>query len=1223
MALPPSLHLCRLPSDVCHHSRLALPSTPARLARTLLSSFPSPPAPSKLRLLLSRRHRLCAFVSACSSLTNRLVQLVGTGTAVAAAATGLVFGQSSEPNPPAATARGASHTRTISTDRVVDLDASYRPSSSFSPARPATTSATPSITADYSYPPALSPRDTVSRPPLSRYQRPHSSQLSSPRGSVRRHSFLRHHGDLSPLAVAEESRESLASNGSWMRRLSMRPLSQHGGSNRSSIIADSTSVAYSLSSTSPILARSSSTAPPLPPNKLVKRAPSTRPAEQGESPARRSKGHLPTLRRPATSHQRSATLQQFRADIDVAGSAAHPKYSFEQPICPEELLGASPVDRIPATQAWSAWKSFFHLRRAANSASSGSPGDSSPSAANSSIARICPDRGLRQRAYLLKPSMISAPLAPGIPPMPMRAEDEVGRHPPADTPKTLKPSPEIIAAPPTRTKRSLSASLSTAANNWVLKTSGSLRRPKRGVEQHNDQGGNKRHVSAPSSGSPPAVVQHQQQHYHHQGSNTPEKSASAPIAPTAQGSTLGSAASVQQPSHKRNTSSPLPPLSISSSAAGFHDDLSRSGGARHGRPNQPSGSSTSSAAMSQLRGSHYERCSVLESSDGDGRGFTSGDEDDTDFKSDTVFDSLRTLSSGRVRAVETPLESVYDESPPSTAGNGRTKRLSIHEMLGGRGWDGGIKIMEEEDETSSTPVRATKHAGTSFPLDARADEPRFSLESSHNAVSQPARDLGRFSIDDDFDEDWTRDDDGPFNALSPPSQGNGNSLTARGMNPNVRLALASIEGDAAPRLRGDAYRNERPLSNLFDWSEPPAHDKQDSNGTGLRPKTSYAMPEADLRGGRSATRKVPAPLHVRSQSVPVVHDFNDESKPMGAKYGTWGMGTKTVSEDWDEDFEFGGANSDHDGKGAGEVFAVPESIRATQPSVRAHSGQIRELSLLVNDLKRLCRHGRELNMLSGDQRGLWKEAEGIIALASPDEDDVNEDHQSIASATNTDGFDINERLVEDGYDAASLDRLDAAIDSQEPAMSRTAVVRERQSPRRRSVFSPEDDIFGGSLPLPDGDPHSNRPSRPRTPDNRPPKPNDVTGMVRSVMESVQNHRPPPEPMPSPRSNGNSRVHFDTNSLKALVKRAGELRDILSDSIRREDQITQSPARTPRHERRLESSPAFTRVFDDPGSSPPRRSALKNRTTASIMESQTPEKSPSSGMGRRVPMMTVS
>ncbi|KAJ6437797.1 7-aminocholesterol resistance protein RTA1 [Purpureocillium lavendulum] len=1173
--------------------------------------------------------------------------LVGTGTAVAAAATGLVFGQSSEPNPPA-TARGATHARTLSTDRVLDLDAAPRPSTSFSPVRPATTSASPSLAAaaDYSYAPALalSPRDTVSRPPLSRYQRPQSSQLSSPRGSVRRHSFLRHHGDLSPLAVAEESRESLASNGSWIRRLSMRPLSQHGSSNRSSIIADSTSVAYSLSSTSPILARSSSTAPPLPPNKLVKRTPSTRPAEAGGSPVRRSKGHLPTLRRPATSHQRSATLQQFRADIDVAGSAAHPKYSFEQPICPEELLGASPIERAPETQARFAWKSFFHLRRTTNSAASATTGATGPSVGTSSIARLCPDRGLRQRAYLLKPSMISAPLAPGLAPTPMRAEEAAGRLPPPDTPKGLRPSPEIIAAPPTRTKRSLSASFSTAANNWVLKTSGSLRRPKRGVEQHNtDQGGNKRHVSAPVSGSPASVVRHQHQHqqeqqaphhhhiihHHHQGSSTtPEKSASAPIAPNAQGSALGSAASSQRPSHKRNTSSPLPPLSISSPAVGFHDDLSRSGGARHGRPNQPSGSSTSSAAMSQLRGSHYERSSVQESSDGDGRGFTSGDDDDTDFKSDTVFDSLRTLSSGRVRAVETPLESVYDESPPSTAGNGnangRTKRLSIHEMLGGRGWDGGIKIMEEEDEASPTPVRATKHAGTNFTLhhiDARADEPRFSLESSHNAVSQPARDLGRFSIDDDFDEDWTRDDDGPFNALSPPSQGN--SVTARGMNPNVRLALASIEGDAVPRLRGDAHRSERPLSNLFDWSEPPAHDKQDANGTGLRPRTSYAMPEADLRGGRSAIRKVPAPLHVRSQSVPVVHDLNDESKPMGAKYGTWGMGTKTVSEDWDEDFEFGGAGGgDHDDKGAGEVFAVPESIRATQPSVRAHSGQIRELSLLVNDLKRLCRHGRELNMLSGDQRALWKEAEGIIALASPDEDDVNEDHQSIASAANMDAFDINERLVEDGYDAASLDRLDAAIDSQEPAMSRTAVVRERQSPRRRSVFSPEDDIFGGNWPLTDGDVHSARPSRPRTPDNRPPKPNDVTGMVRSVMESVQNHRPPPEPMPSPRTNNNSRVHFDTNSLKALVKRAGELRDILSDSIRREDQITQSPARTPRHERRLESSPAFTRVFDDPGSSPPRRSALKNRATTSIMESQTPEKSPSSAMGRRVPMMTV-
>ena len=195
-------------------------------------------------------------------------------------------------------------------------------------------------------------------------------------------------------------------------------------------------------------------------------------------------------------------------------------------------------------------------------------------------------------------------------------------------------------------------------------------------------------------------------------------------------------------------------------------------------------------------------------------------------------------------------------------------------------------------------------------------------------------------------------------------------------------------------------------------------------------------------------------------------------------------------------------------------------------------------------------------------------------------------------------------------------------------MSRTAVVRERQSPRRRSVFSPEDDIFGGGWPLPDDGPLPGLAGRPRTPDGgQAPGAGDVTGMVRSVVELMQHQRPDadrPSVGPRPAGPNSNRVHFDTNSLKALVRRAGELRDMLSDSIRRADQITQSPARTPRHERRMESSPAFTRVFDDPGSgasTPLRRSAM-SRGASAIMESPTPESSPSSAMGRRVPMMTV-
>lgn len=604
----------------------------------------------------------------------------------------------------------------------------------------------------------------------------------------------------------------------------------------------------------------------------------------------------------------------------------------------------------------------------------------------------------------------------------------------------------------------------------------------------------------------------------------------------------------------------------------------------------------------------------MESSE-DNRDCTSGDDDDTDFKSDTMFDSLRTVASGRARAVETPLESMYDESPPSTAGNGngKTKRLSIHEILG-RTWDEEGKIMEE-DENAATPVHTVNRSNMNGGRRDSPPGPCFGGSPPHD-VSLSAKEFSRLSLDDDFDDDWARDDDFPCNPLSPPSKGS--SLNSRGINPNVRLALANISGNGSLEIDDHDAHNDRPLSTLFDWSEPPVHDKHDTSGQSLRPKTAYAKQEMDSRGGRSAVRKGPTPTHVRSQSVPVVHESPDDPKTAGSKYGTWAMGTKTVSEDWDDDFEFGGSSMGS-GDRQDNTFAVPESIQATQPSVKAHSGHIREFSLLVNDLKRLCRHGRDMDMLEGPQRSLWKEAEGIIALASPDEDSTDDedddDDRKSTSSINFDAFDIDERFGDEGFDAHSMDRLDAAFDGHEPVMSKTAVVRERHSPRRRSVFSPEDDIFG-NWPLVEGSLPPSRSSRPRTPENRHSRPNDVSGVVRSVIGAMQ-HRTVPDGHLK-----DGKVHFDTNSLKALVKRAGDLRDSLSDMIRQADQITQSPIRSPRHERQLDSSPAFTRVFDDPGSSPPRR-AVRSRGNNSLMESTSPENSPSSGLPQRMQMMTVS
>ncbi|KKP02600.1 hypothetical protein THAR02_05288 [Trichoderma harzianum] len=61
--------------------------------------------------------------------------------------------------------------------------------------------------------------------------------------------------------------------------------------------------------------------------------------------------------------------------------------------------------------------------------------------------------------------------------------------------------------------------------------------------------------------------------------------------------------------------------------------------------------------------------------------------------------------------------------------------------------------------------------------------------------------------------------------------------------------------------------------------------------------------------------KSAVPAHLRSQSVPL-SQATEEAKSL--KYGTWGLGSKGVSEDWDEDFEF--ALSDNRNDGAVESY---------------------------------------------------------------------------------------------------------------------------------------------------------------------------------------------------------------------------------------------------------------------------------------------------------------
>ncbi|EPE03263.1 hypothetical protein F503_02001 [Ophiostoma piceae UAMH 11346] len=1387
--------------------------------------------------------------------------LVGTGTAAAAAAAGLVFAQQPANNQPLQHPSRPASSRPIPPRKSnrSNSTTSYPPSASRTPlTRP------PAKSVSYASTMAFDDRlrnvsngssntassSSSTRPP---HHAPSESSVA-PSSTATIPRSIMSKGDWAQPAISEVSRDSMSSTGSWIRRLSsIRPLSQHG-SIRSSLGPDSHS--FSFSNSAPFSSQLSSTPPQQQQrNKLVKRITSGQDANGVSLSRRGSRSHMPTLRRPATSHQRSATLHQIPQSDDksIASDVTRPKYSFEQRPRPNLAIfrpGAEtpePNDEadLDEPKKEKRWTSFFHGRisragavrssvpfsNESTQSNQSSPGGSYYPLPSRTIQAQSGNQAvpyLTHASVLLKPDpgyaapSLSVPVAApaSVPasavPIPAPAPAPAYAHAPGLASPFQSPiasrtarkaaeengheysaSPSSSSASPGdnlsgKARRSIAMNFSSPTT-WITRT-GSIRRPKRGERGDANNNNNlnfnattsgsprstalppsvtsspaaasaipatatsgKRHVSAPLSGSlSMSRPSSGQGHYQFQA-----RSITAPdlqfeeLATDGRGGLLPSHFDAKPilSTRQRNVSSPLPPLSRLSSF-----NVERASGHRSG--SGPPGFATlprSFPLVPRNRDISDERSSTLASSDAEFRGFNSSiDDDDTDFKSDTVFDSVRTAASTstRVRSTDTPIESMFDESPPSTAGNGnsKTKRLSIQEILG-HSRDSDTRIMEEEDEGFSTPIRPVtiqpertlspssvlrgfdfSDTGYQKPrqfddIDAEADVNLSHVNSADIDYSRPSMD------DDDDDDDWARiDDSGVMNHLSPPSLALQSSL--RGLNgfmfsnsndenygqnrsslqpPRSPLSLISGNGAAAESV--DFYDDfsasgrDRPRSNLFDWSESSVNlDKIEADGHSPRPKTVHGKQELDLRNGRPPNRKGPTVAHVRSQSVPVNADPAENTKPSTSKFGTWASGPKNASEDWDDDFDFGtscngdvGADNDFGGfesddadafgqpatlrssKGPSSSFKmiVPASIQATQPTVKAHSGQIRELSLLVNGLKRLCRHARDLDIVD-ESPSLWKEAENIIALASPDEDiseaataktnntvtatieeDVEVPRTSIEFdvADNQSDNDIDagdDRFANDSFNGFDDDPFSATdVVPKEPStpprfdMSKTGVVRERHGARRRSVFSPDDDIFGGSgWPLTSDKSSAKSPSkssakspakspamydklvsmelsRPQTPDRFTTTTDTPdSAMIESIMLAMQQQRSSSAPIrKSPiKQISTSELFFNTNTLQELVKRANTLFHTLSDLVRRAELFTQSPAVTPRHDRlnRCEDgSPAFTRVFTDPSS--PSKRLPKSHSNNSVVARGSPSvESPSTNrVSQRLQMMTVS
>ncbi|KAL4899161.1 hypothetical protein BDW74DRAFT_163995 [Aspergillus multicolor] len=537
-------------------------------------------------------------------------------------------------------------------------------------------------------------------------------------------------------------------------------------------------------------------------------------------------------------------------------------------------------------------------------------------------------------------------------------------------------------------------------------------------------------------------------------------------------------------------------------------------------------SSTDGPALSSLYGS-VRQCpkrhsiaasdpaSTVIGSD-DTRVFTSGDEYETDFMSDTAFDSIRTHITTDSSYFHSPrIETIFDRTVPLRTTDEHPKkpddfRPSLPSTKS-RGSDEEGRTIRASSLTPVAQILAEAHEGDSeisFPSDLSDNDDSQSLVASlpgDKTIHPLKHKLGALSLDTAGTQDQR---------LAKIS----NSPTAEGHDTSSR-------------------------ANIFDWSEHPKPDREGSGPDG-RPRTVHGKHGPGMRGSRATGRKQPSTLHYRSQSVPVAREpiIPNESRQSSGKFGTWGLGSKGVSEDWDSDFEFEDKDKDEGALNENvcpnkEVnsrrsVVVPQAIMERQASLHGQFGHVQELTLLVEELKRLRHQASFLDIVQGPSNELWKEAEGIVDLATLDNDENNESPPRSPSS------------------------LTFSFDESEGESSQL------NDPWKR--------ISGDSWRASLSENSSLRPTPSVTEHTEPTKANSVLDLI---YQQRLSHDPATIHSNLPRS---KKLPFDTQSLRDLVVRAGVVTRALKEVVRKAEGVPNGS-----EENTHPSHPPFSRIFEHP------------------------------------------
>ncbi|KAF2223090.1 hypothetical protein BDZ85DRAFT_282127 [Elsinoe ampelina] len=1029
--------------------------------------------------------------------------------------------------------------------------------------------------------------------------------------------------------LGQEAEEAPAASqvtqASWLKRLST--FSSDQGSLPSSPRPPSTAVSQSNGSVA--FSNAGSTTPmfpsfapqPVPPNKLVKRSSSIRSTKAS------SRIPIPNFKRPATSHERDATLQELHRRPSTTASSVM-RMESPQPE-PTEV----------------SWKSYFTPKVTIASLQTTSRRNST--SIPNPIKRITPDRKyhpvLISGHEIIKPASVDIEQNESQDSLPvfsktrgsMRASKRFFSAPLPQRPSTASSnasfSPAHLRPDDARTassagdasKRSsqLSQGQSEPArsspllsvNRRSFSPAGLIptelpkwKRPsKRNADPKSRRKGN-RSASGPDAAminAPPAAVETERPAKRRdisglsrrssvQSRDGPINSPKLPLHETqANRSASGQTKTLQafaneDISYQRNSwaENSLPQqVYQASSPQQVYQVSSPAAGSTKSRP------SRQSAAMSEF-------ASTFAGSDSDAR---YPDDDGFESPNDTLFDSVRTrATSASSTGFKGPrIETIFDESRAIPEGSPSSTDHLFQQSKFSSGFDRPRHSVIEEEESVSTPVRShhngsIKQSPETFRL---GSSPPHLLNSSPPEVPSifrrhPSGEVG-LGLEEDGMWDFGDDEGLPTWPLNGNQPTNGSAFSGPMLHPNLKttgLQLASVNNFSEPL--NDAR------SNIFDWSEQHLNEKSPAGRSPPRPRTVHGKKDAENRGSRSVGRRAPSALHIRSQSVPVAPEVDGKrSQVVTNKFGTWGVGSKGVTEDWNEDFDFEEepvppvpAVYEKEIKqrevSSSSGMHVPKAIQQQQQNVLANINLLRDWGLLIEELKELRGKAINLGLIDDFKDATWHEVDAMIDLADQESNDHTLAPRQSPPSSPT-------------FDYSAFD---------EPAPSMPI----RSSPRPPPKMHAEA-IFESPTPSPVRKPLD----QPDLPSPRRPR-KDSEAVARSVIEALQQRRNISDPTGNSTA-ANKKVPFDTATLKRIVPYVQEMRDKVKRSIRDAEDLYNSP-------RLMEDAvdPSFSRMFHDPPESPTMHRSRKRSNNEHISPDSNASRSPHDELSRRMELMTM-